>query len=445
MVKGRVEPLTEGARAGARPVRVLFLNTRDSLGADVSVHVTLARALDRAQARVWAATSTYEAPGASTRLALEAIPDLGVLPLDLGRPLTGRGGLARAGALLRNARVAASLAPLVRLCRRERIDLIHVTERPRDALYGLLLARLAGGACLIHAHTSYYRHDATRRDNWALRHADAVVGVSRFTADTYVHDAGLAADRVFAVHNALDSVLFRPDVPAAARAACRARLDVPADVPLIGCVARLSRWKGQATLLEALATVRRAVPNARLVLAGVSTDVSPDGQGDYKDYLVRRMAALGLDGAVTFAGFVPQHEMPAFYAALDVLAHPAVEEPFGLALIEAMAGARPVVAVGSGGVPEIIRDGVDGLLVPREQPEAMAAALVRVLRDPALAGHLARRGRERVSTTFTAERQAAAMLAVYRHVVAARAGSGHARRTLPGLSPGGRIIGPQRK
>lgn len=421
LVQGKFGPRIDRTAAGVRPLRVLFLNTRDSLGADVAVHVALARALDRVQTRVWAATSTYEAPGASARAALESIPALTVLPLDLGRPLAGQRGAARIAALLRNGRGAASLVHLAWLCRRERIDVIHVTERPRDALFGLLLARLAGSACVIHAHTSYYRHDATRLGDWTLRHADAVVGVSRFTAHTFVRDAGLPGRRVFAVHNAVDSALFRPDVPVAERAAMRARLGVPADVPLIGCVARLSRWKDQAALLDALVAVRRAVPAARLVLAGLSSDDAPDGQGNYKDYLFRRAAALGLDGAVGFAGFVPQHEMPAFYAALDVLAHPAIEEPFGLALVEAMASVRPVVAAGAGGVPEIIRDGVDGLLVPREQPEALAMALVSVLRDRALAERLARCGRDRVCATFSPERQAAAMLAVYRRI-ARRAG-----------------------
>lgn len=409
-----------GTQRGARRLRVLFLNTRDSVGADVAVHLSLARTLDRAHAQVWAVTNAYEAPGASARAGLESIPDLTVLPLDLGRPLVGRRGYERAIALLHNGRAAASLARLAWLCRCWRVDIVHVTERPRDALFGLLLARLAGSACLIQAHTGYYRHDATRLSDWTLRHADAVVGVSRFTANTYRRGAGLPAGRVFAVHNAVDSAVFRPDAPVTARLAMRARLGVPAGAPLIGCVARLSRWKDQATLLDALVTVRRAVPGARLVLAGVNADAAPDGRGDYKDYLAQRIGALGLEGAATFAGFVPHHEMPHVYAALDLLVHTAVEEPFGLAIVEAMASGLPVVAVDAGGVPEIIRDGVDGLLVPREQPLALAAAITRVLGDTALSAQLGRSGRDRVRAAFTPERQAAAMLDVYRQVTAAR-------------------------
>lgn len=415
----------ERARARAVPsdprVRVLFLNTRESLGADVAVHLLLARHLDRREVQVWAATSTHEAPGASARAALEDIADLRLIPLDLRRPLSGQRGLRKALATAGNLRGVIGLGRLAWLCRRAHVQVIHVTERPRDALFGLLLARAAGAACCIHAHTSYYAHDATRLGNWVLHRADAVIGVSRFTAGTYTRDLGLSADRVFAVHNAVDTDQFHPGTSRQARLAVRTRFGIPAESPLIGCVARLSRWKGQADLLQAMAATRERHPHARLVIAGAASDSAPDGRGDFRAYLERRVAELGLMDAVTFAGFVGYDEMPAFYGALDVLAHPAVEEPFGLALVEAMACERAVVAVGAGGVPEIIRDGVDGLLVPREAPDRLAAALAQVLDDSALRQRLGRAARERVLQAFTPAQQAAAVAGVYRQLVAQRA------------------------
>jgi glycosyltransferase involved in cell wall biosynthesis len=200
----------------------------------------------------------------------------------------------------------------------------------------------------------------------------------------------------------------------------RQRLGIPVDVPVIGCVARLMHGKGQIPLLEAFAVVRQTVPAARLVLAGLSAEAAPDGQGDYRDYIVRRIDSLGLQGVVTLPGFLPQSDMPEFYGALDVLAHPSLEEPFGLAVVEAMASMRPVVAVDRGGIPEIVRREVDGLLVPAEDPAAMAAAIIEVLGEPALAQRLAHSGRQRVLETFTLEIQAAAMERVYAQVVARR-------------------------
>lgn len=270
----------ERARARAVPsdprVRVLFLNTRESLGADVAVHLLLARHLDRREVQVWAATSTHEAPGASARAALEDIADLRLIPLDLRRPLSGQRGLRKALATAGTLRGVIGLGRLAWLCRRAHVQVIHVTERPRDALFGLLLARAAGAACCIHAHTSYYAHDATRLGNWVLHRADAVIGVSRFTAGTYTRDLGLSADRVFAVHNAVDTDQFHPGTSRQARLAVRTRFGIPAESPLIGCVARLSRWKGQAELLQAMVAIRERHPHARLVIAGAASDSAPD-------------------------------------------------------------------------------------------------------------------------------------------------------------------------
>jgi glycosyltransferase involved in cell wall biosynthesis len=407
-----------GLRPATRPVHVLFLNS-GSLGADVAVHLSLARTLDKSQVQVSAATSLGEKQGASAREAFARIPGITLLQLDLGRAAQQQNGLGRATAILNTI---SSVVSLARWCRRHQVDVIHVTERPRQALFGLFLARLAGCAGVIHALISFYPHDATRLANWRLSLADGVVGVSRFTAATYERLAKLPANRVFAVHNAVDGAVFRPGVTNEGRTTMRRRLGIPPDVPVIGCVARLMRWKGQASLLEAFAYVRATVPDAQLVLAGLPADQSPDGDGDYRDYLVRRVDALGLGDAVKLPGFLPQDDMPQFYAALDVLAHPSIEEPFGLAVVEAMACSRPVVAIDGGGIPEIIRNGVDGLLVAAEQPQLMASAIIGLLRNPEVARQLADAGRERVLQAFTPNRQAAAMLGVYREILDRRGG-----------------------
>jgi glycosyltransferase involved in cell wall biosynthesis len=190
---------------------------------------------------------------------------------------------------------------------------------------------------------------------------------------------------------------------------------------VVGCVARLMRWKCQPTLLEAFAAARRRLPSAKLVLTGVSHDSAPDGSGDFKDFLVRRASALGLEDAVVFTGFVSAREMPSLYGALDHLVHPAVEEPFGLDIVEAMASGIPVVAVRSGGVPEIVRDGTDGLLVAPDAPFEMADAIVRILSDKTLANRLALSGRVRIIDAFTPPRQAADMAAIYQTMISSRA------------------------
>src|SRR4051812_25345788 len=107
-------------------LHVLFVNTQDVLRADVSVHVSLARALDRSEVRVSVATNVFESPGESARAAFESIPDITILPLNLGRPVSTQRGLTRALALLDNLRGVLTLLGLARWCRRERVDIVHV-------------------------------------------------------------------------------------------------------------------------------------------------------------------------------------------------------------------------------------------------------------------------------------------------------------------------------
>jgi glycosyltransferase involved in cell wall biosynthesis len=402
----------------AKP-HILFLNAAEGLGADVAVHAMLARALDRSAVRVSAATNVWESSaGVSARETFEAIPDLTVLPLDLGKPLGPRSGLARAQAVASNARGGLALTQLALWCRQNQVDLVHVTERPRQTLFGLYVARLAGCACLIHAHTSIYPGEATRLVRWRLNQADALVGVSKFTADTYPRLAGVPAGKVFAVLNAVDPRAFTPEVAAAGRASMRARLGLPPEGRVIACVARMTRWKAQHTVVDAFAQLRERFPDARLVLAGLPGDDALEGPGDYLDYLKRRVESLGLSESVSFPGFLPQSDMPGFYGAIDVLAHPSHEEPFGLVLVEAMASEKPVVAINGGGVPEIVTSGRDGYLVAQEAPGAMADAVQRLLCDPSHAAEIGRAGRQRVLAAFTPELQAHAMLRVYQRVLA---------------------------
>src|SRR5207237_4489621 len=155
---------------------------------------------------------------------------------------------------------------------KHRVDVVHVTERPRQTLFGLFVPRLARLAGVLHAHTWFYPHDATRLSTLRLGLADAVIGVSQFTARTFVDNARLDPVRVFAVHNGVDTAIFTPEAALAGRRAMRERLGIPTDAPVVGCVARLMRWKGQATLLEAFVGISRRFPGALLVLAGSSSD-----------------------------------------------------------------------------------------------------------------------------------------------------------------------------
>jgi glycosyltransferase involved in cell wall biosynthesis len=190
--------------------------------------------------------------------------------------------------------------------------------------------------------------------------------------------------------------------------------------PLVAVVARLEPEKGHATLLEAWPRVLERVPAARLLIVG---------EGSLADQLHAQAEALGLLGEpcegdrcvgtrharpgakVVFTG--RRDDVPSVTAALDVAVLPSYREALGLVILEAMALARPVVASDVGGIPEMVEDGVTGLLVPPRDPVALADAIVRVLTDHPLADTLGRNGHRLVRERFGVERMVAAIEALY--------------------------------
>ncbi|HVY60846.1 MAG TPA: glycosyltransferase, partial [Planctomycetota bacterium] len=193
------------------------------------------------------------------------------------------------------------------------------------------------------------------------------------------HACPRAAQHV--VHNAVDLGRFRP----------RPR---PAGVaPRIGIVANLAPVKGHEDfLLMARDLADRGIP-AELWIAG--DDILGGGRAEL---LRRRAAELGLEGATRFLGH--RADVAELMSELDVLVSASLEEPFGRVLIEAMACARPVVATAVGGVPEVVEDGVTGLLVPPAQPGRLADAVGRLLASPELRAAMGEAGRRRAAERF---------------------------------------------
>jgi glycosyltransferase involved in cell wall biosynthesis len=190
--------------------------------------------------------------------------------------------------------------------------------------------------------------------------------------------------------------------------------------PLVGVVARLEPEKGHATLLEAWPMVLEQVPAARLLVVG---------EGSLAGQLHAQAESLGLMGEpcegdrcvgtrharpgakVVFTG--RRDDVPSVTAALDVAVLPSYREALGLAILEAMALARPVVASDVGGIPEMVEDGVTGLLVPARDPGALADAIVRLLTDHPLADTLGRSGYRLVRERFGVDRMMAAIEGLY--------------------------------
>ena len=171
---------------------------------------------------------------------------------------------------------------------------------------------------------------------------------------------------------------------------------------IVGVVARLEPEKGHQTLIEAWPHVLREVPDAYLLIVG---------EGSRRDSLEQWAAAHRVAHRVVFTG--RRDDIPAVTAGLDVAVLPSWREAQGLSILESMALSRPVVASDVGGIPEMIEDGVTGLLVEHDNPVALAAAISRLLLDPGLAQRLGRAGHDLVHERFCVELMVKAIEEIY--------------------------------
>lgn len=239
----------------------------------------------------------------------------------------------------------------------------------------------------------------------ATRHLAAVTTLSRFTARLLAPhlECPLAAR----LHPGVDGAVFHPG-----RGGARARLGVPADAPLVGCVSRLVPRKGQDTLLDAWPHVLARRPDAWLVLAG---------DGPSADGLRQRASGLP---QVAFAGALDWDVLPDAHADLDVFAMPCRTrwggldvEGLGIVYLEAQSCGVPVVAGRSGGAPEAVLDGVSGHVVDGADPLAVADAVSRLLADPDLRRRMGEAGLAWVRETWTWDAAAARLVGLLRTVV----------------------------
>jgi len=186
----------------------------------------------------------------------------------------------------------------------------------------------------------------------------------------------------------------------------------PGGIFQVGLIGRICPWKGQHIFLRAAALVHKRFPNARFVIVGSALF----GEVEYGREVRLLPKHLGIADLVTFTGF--RSDVPEIISEMDLIVHASTTgEPFGQVIIEGMAAGKPVIATNGGGVPEIVEDGKTGILVPMGDVQAMAAAICRVLADPALARDMGIRGRKRVRDYFTIEQTARKVEAIYQQMI----------------------------
>ena len=373
-----------GVAGGPGRRRILFVNHTAQMGGGEVALLNIVRHLDRS--RFDPVVILFADGPLADRLA-EAGVDARVVPLA-GSVVNARKGVLGWGSLLRVSdawRAARHVVAVAREVRRSGADLVHANSLKADVIAGLA-GRLAGVPVVWHVRDriadDYLPPAAARAFRWLARSVPHhVVANSRATLATLRLPPGRPGTAVY-------SGTVTDDLPPAPSPA--------ASGPVVGLVGRISPWKGQHIFVRAAAELHRLYPACRFQVIGGPLF----GEAAY-DRDVRAMAArMGLAGVVEFTGH--RADVPQRIAALDVLVHASTAgEPFGQVVAEAMAAGKPVVATRGGGVPEVVVDGVTGLLVPMGDVSAMARAIARLLDDPAAAAAMGRAGRVRIEQQFT--------------------------------------------
>jgi glycosyltransferase involved in cell wall biosynthesis len=272
----------------------------------------------------------------------------------------------------------AAVRALTAILREFRADVVHSHEFTM-AIYGAAAARRAGARHVITMHGGLYYAGAWRRRaalRWAARRSDALVGVSRATAAALERNLGVRAPLLHVIPNGIP-------LRTGARDRVRRELALDPGELLLVAVGNLYPVKGHAVLLDALATLGDAPP-WRLAIAG---------RGEEESRLRACAPSAGIGARVHLLGF--RDDVQDILAAGDLFVMPSLSEGLPLALVEAMSFGLPVVVSGVGGIPEVVTDGVDGLLVPPSDSTALAAALRTLLGDPALRRRLGTAARAR--------------------------------------------------
>ena len=351
----------------------------------------------------------------ANRLVKHGVRTLVAYPAIADPPATLAGTAAGYVVLDTELKAWSARARMAQFVRKENVQVVYFTDRPLWSLWYPFLRRAGVRRIIVHDHASGERTAPAGMLRTAKRvlvnlpgvAADVTVAVSDFVAERDRAATLIPPEKIRRVWNGIDPVQPSDDEN---RPNLRTILRLSPDTPVIGCACRATREKGVDVLFNAFDRVWRA------------TDKSPVlaymGTGPQFSELEALRATLSCAKHIHMLGYLP--EAADLLRDATVCAVPSVwQEAFGLSVLEMMVRGRAVVATSVGGIPEMIEDGVSGLLVPPSELNALAEALTRVLASPQLQNDLGRAARQRASRLFTADRQVSEMLDTFRDVFSA--------------------------
>ncbi|NIM19914.1 MAG: glycosyltransferase [Candidatus Latescibacteria bacterium] len=312
-------------------------------------------------------------------------------------------GLKPVLAGMHGIRYVSAIVRLMRIFSRRRPDVVH-THNFVSHVHAAPAAKLLGIPVI---HTKHGKHVASfSRFPWLRRYlynlSWRVAAVSGDTGSSLREKAGLDPSIIEVVYNGINVARYA----AGSKREARKKLAVDEGVYLMGSVSRLDPVKDHRTMLEAFKEVAAERDDCLFMIIG---------DGPERERIKYSIGGLGLEGKVVMPGFID--DIPAVLPALDLFLQPSIEEGLSLTILEAAASRIPIIATPVGGTPEIIVDGVTGILVEARNAVALAAAMNRFLEDPDHFRKLANNAKQRIEELFSLEKMVSSYHAMYRAAI----------------------------
>jgi len=368
-------------------LNILYLSSSGSIGGAETSLYYLVRGLDRK----YSPTVICPQNGSLTEKLIELGVHTEIVPLSSWRKFSSL--LSR----------SSSLQRLIKFTITRKIDLIHCNTIWVNN-YAQKLGERLGISVVCHLR-DIIRTDQVRK--YSLDKVDLVVPISD-AVQKPLDDAGIAPEKIQRVYNGVDVSLFAQEKETL-------KSEFAVNGYLIGIVGQMnprSQWKGQCEFIQASAEILKHRQDVWFALVGGddSPKTSPD-HGSYINELKELAYSLGIEHRVIFTGH--RSDMPNVMASLDVLVSASWAEPFGRVIIEAMAAGKPVIATMAGGAPEIVQDGITGILVPPKNHQAIAESVIHILQSDKTMQTMGHAGQKRAKECFSIESHVREVQSIY--------------------------------
>lgn len=289
---------------------------------------------------------------------------------------------------------------LMRVIRSERPDIVHLHSRRGADTLGGVAASLSGVETVLSRRVDNPEHPSLARMKYRLY--DRVVTISNAIRDVLASE-GVPPEKITCVHSAVDAEAYGA---ACDREWFAKEFELSPEARVVGMAAQFIERKGHRHLIQAAPDILKTFPETKFLLFG---------KGPLEDEMKALCRNTGVSGSVLFPGF--RDDLQRIYPCLDLLVHPADMEGLGVSLLQAAASGVPIVAARAGGLPEVVRHGMNGLLAPPRDPGALAEAVKTLLADPARARSMGEAGRAIVEREFSIDTMVEGNLRVYQELL----------------------------